>query len=810
MDFEGFFQKATGMKPFPFQVDMAMDEELPGLVDIPTGMGKTEAVIGLWLWKRRIEQNKTIPARLVYCLPMRVLVEQTAGRIKKFIDKAGFGEDVGVYILMGGEVEEDWMLSPERGCVVIGTQDMLLSRALNRGYAMSRYRWPVAYGLLNNDCLWVFDEVQLMGNAVATSAQLQAFRNELGVFGECRSIWMSATLDRKWLETVDYASEAGSLKSIGLSPGDLADSTIQARFDAGKRLERFEVEAKRKDYIKQLAGRICEDHRASEQTLVVVNTVERAVGLFAELQKHLTAKGKSASAKRGDAPLPEVVLLHSRFRRGEKRARETALYEKDMPEGGRIIVSTQVVEAGVDISSALLFTELAPWPSMVQRFGRCNRYGEKEHARIIWMDFPLQEAAPYSEEELEAAKETLCSLEGKSVAPRNLERFGSFGRRPFRFVIRKRDFGDLFNNTPDLSGNDIDISRFIREDDHNDVYLFWRDFEGDPGDDQGRPVSEELCPAPVGIFKDWLSKAGKAFVWDYLDGRWARAGSGDVKPGMIYMLNAEGGGYSDEIGWSPGSSDHVEPLGATGEELPESVQDDEEEAGKWVTLPEHSAHAGKEMEGILEDASRLVGLREYGEVLRKAALFHDLGKAGSVFQEALLMNVEDVPDRGDGTLWAKRKKKGSIRYSAAHFRHELLSALSIMARRSDFASLSEERFNLLLYLVACHHGKVRLAIRSMPDEGKGAGSTRIALGVKDGDELGPVDFGGGLVFPHTVVDLGCMEMGRNDSDDPSWLERTLGLLGDKDLGPLRLAYLEAVVRAADVRASINEKVGGYG
>jgi hypothetical protein len=55
---------------------------------------------------------------------------------------------------------------------------MLLSRALNRGYGMSRYRWPMHFGLLNNDCLWVFDEIQLMGSGLATPAQLEAFRKK--------------------------------------------------------------------------------------------------------------------------------------------------------------------------------------------------------------------------------------------------------------------------------------------------------------------------------------------------------------------------------------------------------------------------------------------------------------------------------------------------------------------------------------------------------------------------------------------------------------------------------------------------------
>jgi len=88
--------------------------------------------------------------------------------------------------------------------VLIGTQDMLLSRTLNRGYAAPRARWPMEFGLLNQDCLWVMDEVQLMDVGLATSAQLQAFREDSADNGQamrpCRTWWMSATLQRGWLQ----------------------------------------------------------------------------------------------------------------------------------------------------------------------------------------------------------------------------------------------------------------------------------------------------------------------------------------------------------------------------------------------------------------------------------------------------------------------------------------------------------------------------------------------------------------------------------------------------------------------------------
>ncbi|MHC1594803.1 MAG: hypothetical protein ACXQT2_05795, partial [Methanotrichaceae archaeon] len=173
-DFDAFFNKATGNTPYPFQKRFATSERLPELIDIPTGLGKTDAVILGWLWRRRFDPREEVrtgtPRRLVYCLPMRVLVEQTRDKAEKWLGRLGMlasvpgdnasvgdwaaehnddGKCIAVTVLMGGEDKNEWDLYPERDAIIIGTQDMLLSRALNRGYGMSRYRWPVHFGLLN-------------------------------------------------------------------------------------------------------------------------------------------------------------------------------------------------------------------------------------------------------------------------------------------------------------------------------------------------------------------------------------------------------------------------------------------------------------------------------------------------------------------------------------------------------------------------------------------------------------------------------------------------------------------------------------
>jgi CRISPR-associated endonuclease/helicase Cas3 len=205
LDFGQVFKEATGFVPFGYQCRLACGKDADPnnpdslrscsecaskLINIPTGLGKTAAVVLAWLWNRVLNSDESRrtswPRRLVYCLPMRTLVDQTRDEVKRWLTNCsllwdGEGDHtsrVGLHILMGGEEKTNWDLYPENDAILIGTQDMLLSRALNRGYAMSRYRWPMHFGLLSNDCLWVFDETQLMGVGVETSAQLEGFRHD--------------------------------------------------------------------------------------------------------------------------------------------------------------------------------------------------------------------------------------------------------------------------------------------------------------------------------------------------------------------------------------------------------------------------------------------------------------------------------------------------------------------------------------------------------------------------------------------------------------------------------------------------------
>lgn len=64
-----------GHQPHAWQRELALDPRVRSrLIRIPTGMGKTLGAVAAWSWNRLQRRGGAWPRRLVWCLPMRVLV----------------------------------------------------------------------------------------------------------------------------------------------------------------------------------------------------------------------------------------------------------------------------------------------------------------------------------------------------------------------------------------------------------------------------------------------------------------------------------------------------------------------------------------------------------------------------------------------------------------------------------------------------------------------------------------------------------------------------------------------------------------
>jgi len=886
-DFAAWFSLLAGAPTTPHEWQRALANDRVSrsrLIRVPTGMGKTLGVFAAWSWHRIKRKDDAWPRRLVWSLPMRVLVEQTETVIREALERLEIAWDgstnhqgrVGVHSLMGGaEPGGDWHLYPEECAVLIGTQDMLLSRALNRGYAAGRARWPLEFGLLSHDALWVMDEVQLMDVGLATSAQLQAYHDQdIGKgFRPRHAWWMSATLQPVWLRSVDTEQRYGdwTREPMTVSP-QFRDTCPGAR---GKTLSRAAVSARDSKSFAQLAldrHSSLADAENGRITLIVCNTVERACETY--------------DALRVLDPTQQIELVHSRYRPEERVAWRSRFLSRDACKRGanRIIVATQVVEAGVDMSAGCVVTELAPWPNLVQRFGRCARYGGAGTCVVVDRGRDDTAAPPYLPRELDASWAALCKIEesGGDVGVSHLESFEEsldeaarkdlYPYDPAHLLLR-RELDELFDTTPDLTGADLDISRFIRSGDERDLQVFWREIppptkaEPYPGPpNRNRPRRNELCPVPFLLARDWLCGAEKkskrrprlrsgmrAWVWDWSDGAWVAAERSMLTPGRVVLVASDSGGYRTDRGFDPWAGETVPP--APLDELTHETEAalhaddcdgaDDLSAGAWKTIACH----GSEVAETARQIAAAIGLREdITRVLVLSGKWHDLGKAHPAFQGSIRSDLR--PDRQDlakAPTVTFLKPPGSYRTADDRdrrpgLRHELASALalfSVLERHQPMHSAllgpwgealrltgmppsvvpagpaptpceqeildcSTEDFDLLAYLVACHHGKVRVALHAGPrdqDYRDPGDENRLPIrGVREGDVLPALSLDSSSApIPALPLTLAPASLGLSPRTGRSWRERTIDLV-DR-FGPGGLAWLEALLIAADRRAS---------
>jgi CRISPR-associated endonuclease/helicase Cas3 len=124
----------------------------------------------------------------------------------------------------------------------------------------------------------------------------------------------------------------------------------------------------------------------------------------------------------------------------------------------------------------------------------------------------------------------------------------------------------------------------------------------------------------------------------------------------------------------------------------------------------------------------------------------------------------------------------------------------------ELRALTLEQFNLLVYLVCAHHGKVRAALHGCPADQDTAADDEASMpirGIMDGDTLPPVRIMDAQGAEQAIADLDLhlapAMLGLSGRYGPSWRERTLALQAQH--GPFALAWLETILRAADIRTS---------
>lgn len=386
MAFDEQFALLTGQPPFPWQrglYERLSEGNVPRACDLPTGLGKT-SVIAIWLLA--LVKNRALPRRLVYVVNRRTVVDQSTAEAERLskqlvtpaakplrdaldaMSATTANLPLAISTLRGEFADNGiWRRDPSRPAIIVGTVDMIGSRLLFCGYGCGFRSRPLHAGFLGQDALLVHDEAHL---EPAFQSLLTAIVDEQRRSNEPRPLKVLA-LTATGRDEPDFT----------LGEADLRNSVVARRLHAKKGIQFHAV-----DDRNQLPDRIAT--KAAElvgKVVVFLSSVDHAEKCAQALRK---------SKKHG------VVMLTGTMRGAERDGLVSdPVFARFLPkpsddvgphEGTVFLVATSAGEVGIDISADHLVTDLPPFDALAQRLGRVNRYGDGDAEVHVYCE-PLKE-----------------------------------------------------------------------------------------------------------------------------------------------------------------------------------------------------------------------------------------------------------------------------------------------------------------------------------------------------------------------------------------------------------------------------------
>jgi CRISPR-associated endonuclease/helicase Cas3 len=370
----------------------------PGIytLSIPTGGGKTLASLRYAL-RHALEHGKE---RIVYIVPYTTIIEQNAGEIRKILQEDDFILEHHSNVIDDvDQGEDEYDLRKERLSLARDNWDRpliftTLVQFLNTFYTRGTRNARRMHRLSN--AVLIFDEVQAV--PAPCVSLFNAALNFLHVFGRSTSILCTATQP-----ALDFVKNRLLLSQQSEMISNLSE--------VSRHFKRVEIEylSDSKWRAEQLVDFIRERMNEVARILVVLNTKSAVRKLFMQLQEESWVK------ERGVTLVHLSTNMCAAHRKQALEETKLALKTKDPV----ICVSTQLIEAGVDISFDCVIRSLAGLDSIAQAAGRCNRHGCDPLRKVYVID---------------AADEDLSRLPEIRIGAEETRRvLAEFARDPNRF-----------------------------------------------------------------------------------------------------------------------------------------------------------------------------------------------------------------------------------------------------------------------------------------------------------------------------------------------------------------------------------------
>jgi len=177
--------------------------------------------------------------------------------------------------------------------------------------------------------------------------------------------------------------------------------------------------------LQELAARISKDKMS---TLCILNTKRSSLDLFELINK----KKKN------------VFLLNTMQTLKDRQYKLDIVKEKLKNKEEIYLISTQLIEAGIDISFPKVYRDLAPFPSIIQAAGRCNRNREIEVGETIVINLVDEKERSYSSMIYKDLMDFTQSLLHKFSGNVNESELLAYQKSFFEYIKDKLEFGKYY------------------------------------------------------------------------------------------------------------------------------------------------------------------------------------------------------------------------------------------------------------------------------------------------------------------------------------------------------------------------------
>jgi CRISPR-associated endonuclease/helicase Cas3 len=411
-----------------------LSDSRPRILTLPTGLGKTRCAAA-WAFhlRDRIERETGRRPKILVVLPFLSIIEQTARVYRR--ELLGMGVDqndetLGVSHSLSmrdyGDLEEpdraEFALGTWRSDVILTTFDQFLMALMDaRTKCQQRF-----HNLC--DAIIVLDEVQAF--PCRLWHPVGHVLRELASAAHSRLLLMTATQPG--------LLESGNCVPVVRDPASYGQARYRLEFDPRER--------HLTDWLPELSAEITRPENAEvRKWLVVFNTrraAQDAYRFFCEAR-----------------PFDQLFLLSSDIVPLHRLER----IDKIREASSCLVISTQCVEAGIDLDMHRVIRDFGPLDSLIQVAGRCNRHGLRPRSKVcvVCLSDDRKRYCDYIYD-LTLLDETAASLRDREI---DEERVTEVVEDYFRRLHRRKDTG--FETTRSWSRfehDEMNISRLLRDD----------------------------------------------------------------------------------------------------------------------------------------------------------------------------------------------------------------------------------------------------------------------------------------------------------------------------------------------------------